>query len=273
MILLAIANFVSFQGRDLMVPNLEPWVSMNSNQVADFDLNPFLIPIENHQMYQDSVTNELTSKNSDIIEFLTNQALEELYEHLNSESYRFNVSPGWLPGSLTQVSPEDIISFNLKSNIERYTIFEVAYKHRKSTQKVEIQLSIEIEKMLPVASKRIVNGDVIEVGDIDMRWVSVPHDRGQLVSEADLLHGKTIRRTLNNGQPIRYADISTDLIIEAGDEVQLIFENHGIQIHLTVEARQSGALDEEIKFYSSETKKRYEGKIVGPGAAIWKRTL
>lgn len=213
------------------------------------------------------------SGQTDVAAYITKMALEELYERSEDEMYRYRVTPRWLPGTLTQSTSDEIIDLQLKSNIERYTVFEVAYMHRNRRQTVEIQLSVEIERQLPVASKRIMNGEMIESGDLEMRWISVPHDRGQLVSDEETLIGKTIRRTLVQGQPIRYADISSDLLVEAGDEVQLIFENEGIQIQITVEARQSGAQDEEISFYSHETRRSYRGKISGPGVAIWTRTI
>lgn len=213
------------------------------------------------------------SDRTDIVDYITEKALDELYQNSVDSLYRFSVTPRWLPGTLTRSTPDDIIDLQLKSNIERYTVFEVAYLHRNRRQTVEIQLSVDIERQLPVASDRIMNGDMIDERDIEMRWISVSHDRGQLVGKQEELIGKTMRRTLVPGQPIRYADISSDFLIEAGDQVQLIFESDGIQIQIAVEARQSGAQDEEISFYSNETRKRYQGKITGPGEAIWTKTI
>lgn len=213
------------------------------------------------------------SDQMDIVDYITEKAMEVLYQNTEDGLYRFTVTPRWLPGTLTRSTPDEIIDLQLKSNIERYTVFEVAYLYRNRRQSVEIQCSVDIERQLPVASDRIMNGNTIDERDIEMRWVSVTHDRGQLVSEQEEIIGKTIRRTVVPGQPIRYADISSDFLIEAGDQVQLIFENDGIEIQITVEARQSGAQDEEISFYSNESRKRYQGKISGPGVAIWTKTI
>lgn len=225
------------------------------------------------EIHQEIQWVERDSDHTDIVDFITEKALDVLYQNSIDGLYRFSVAPRWLPGTLTRSNPDDIIDLQLKSDIERYTVFEVAYLHRNRRQTVEIQLSVDIEQQLPVASDRIMNGDLINENDIEMRWISVTHDRGQLVSKQEELIGKTIRRTVIPGQPIRYADISSDFLIEAGDQVQLIFESDGIEIQISVEARQSGSQDEEISFYSNETRKRYQGKISGPGVAIWTKTI
>jgi flagella basal body P-ring formation protein FlgA len=61
--------------------------------------------------------------------------------------------------------------------------------------------------------------------------------------------------------------------VRAGDAVTLIFKEKGIQVQLTGEARQNGAKNDEIRIYSEETRKKYLGKVVRPGVAIWKQTL
>lgn len=260
MILIAIANLGLINGHE--------------NGAVKTDLWPYTIDEASEKIEYQSKIQWVGKKSEerDIVDYITEKALDIMYQNSEDGLYRFSVTPGWLPGTLSRSTPDEIIDLQLKSNIERYTVFEVVYLHRNRKQTVEIQISVDIERQLPVASERIMNGSIIVERDIEMRWISVPHDRGQLVSEPEDLIGKTIRRTVVPGQPIRYADISSDFLIEAGDQVQLIFENQGIQIQIVVEARQSGAQDEEISFYSNETRRKYQGKISGPGVAIWTKT-
>lgn len=261
MILMAIVNLVLLVGHENVTAEAELWPDTMSETT------------EKREVQQEIQWVGRNSDHTDIVEYITEKALDELYQNSVDSLYRFSVTPRWLPGTLTRSTPDDIIDLQLKSNIERYTVFEVAYLHRNRRQTVEIQLSVDIERQLPVASDRIMNGDIIDERDIEMRWISVPHNRDQMVSKQEEVIGKTIRRTLVPGQPIRLADISSKFLIEAGDQVQLIFESDGIQIQIAVEARQSGAQDEEISFYSNETRKRYQGKISGPGVAIWTKTI
>lgn len=208
-----------------------------------------------------------------MVDKISEMALDELKNRSDPDTYRFGVTPRWIPGSLAGAPAEDLISVTLAGNIERFTVFDVAYRERGAEQHVQVQMAVDIDRYMPVAGRRIMNGETLHSSDITMSWISVPYDRGQLVTAADFLTGKTIRRTLSVGQPFRYADVSSELIIEAGETVRLIFEEYGVQIELTVEARQSGAQDEEIHFYSHETRKRYSGRVVGPGVALWTKTL
>lgn len=200
-------------------------------------------------------------------------ALESLEASYDEELYRFSVSARWMPGSLLALQPGDILSVQPKGAVDRYTHFEVSYRAGNRNRSSQVQLSVDIERKLPVASRRILNGEQISAADLELRWVSVPNDRGQLVDEATLIDGKTIRRNLVKGQPVRHADVSSEFLIDAGDSVKMIFEDQGVRIELTGEARQSGAQDDEIRIYSNETRKRYLGRVIGPGVVQWQRTL
>lgn len=206
-------------------------------------------------------------------EVIIRKALESINQSHDPETYRFSVTPRWIPGSLEKVDAAKITSVEPEGNVERYTNFTVTYRDRGQTQKQNVQLMVETERMLPVANERIMSGDVLEETSLELRWVSVPYDRGQLVEQIDEIEGKTLRRTLSDGQPIRYADISSEYLVEAGDTVEMIYEQNGLRIVIEGEARQSGAQDDEITIYNKETRKRYLGKISSPGVVLWKGTL
>ncbi|WP_340103554.1 flagellar basal body P-ring formation chaperone FlgA [Rhodohalobacter sp. 8-1] len=206
-------------------------------------------------------------------EVIIRKALNALNTSHDSDAYRFSVTPRWIPGSLERVDAAKITSVEPEGNVERYTNFTVTYRERGRTQTANVQLMVETERMLPVATQRIMSGDILENRSLEMRWVSVPYDRGQLVEQINEIEGKTLRRTLSDGQPIRYADISSDYLVEAGDTVEMIYEQNGLRIVIEGEARQSGAQDDEITIYNKETRKRYVGKVSSPGVVLWKGTL
>ena len=213
---------------------------------------------------------EVSSDTRRVIVEKAKSAIEEIYD---MDQYRFSLSPRWIPGSLQRINSGNIRSVVPESGVERFTNFKVSYMEHSRLKTAQVQLLVETERKLPVASRRIGAGEVVTEDDLDLRWVSVPYDRGQLVDRMEELSGKTIRRTLNNGEPIRHADVTTEYLVEAGDTIRLIFEQNGLRIEMEVEARQSGAQDEEITIYNKETRKRYLGKVSGPGVALWKQTL
>ncbi len=84
--------------------------------------------------------------------------------------------------------------------------------------------------------------------------------------------GKTLRKTLNAGQFIAADDIGRSFLIEAGDDISMIFRENGLEISIGCEARQDGAFEEEIQVYCKETRKKYLAEITGPGETTWLKT-
>jgi flagella basal body P-ring formation protein FlgA len=246
----------------------EPYISSQMPEVANIS---HLKPIDLER--SDVLSSQKAASASGTREVIIRKALEAIRQSHDPDTYRFSLTPRWIPGSLERLDSDKITSVEPEGNVERYTNFTVTYRDRGRTQTANIQLLVETERLLPVASERIMSGDVLEESSLDMRWVSVPYDRGQLVEKVEEIRGKTLRRTLSDGQPVRHADISSDYLVEAGDTVNMIYEQNGLRIVIEGEARQSGAQDDEITIYNKETRKRYLGKVNSPGVVLWKGTL
>ncbi len=219
-----------------------------------------------------SVILAYSTENDETKQVIIEKAQESIESKYDSEEYRFTLSARWIPGSLLKTNSSNIKSVKLEGGVQRYTNFEVLYQEGSRLEQVQVQLKVDTEQKLPVLNHRMVRGETIEAEDLDQRWVSVDMGREQLVNEDYMLIGKTIRRTLNAGHPIEYDIISSPYLVEAGDEVDLVFNEFGIQIVLRCESRKSGSIDEEIQIYCKETRKKYLGKITGPGVAQWQKT-
>lgn len=214
---------------------------------------------------------ETRGSGSDTRKVIMNKALETLTKQFGTDRYRFHLAARWIPRRLLSLEPDDIQAVELQGGVERYTNFEVVYGNQG--RRARIQLAINTEQQLPVPKRRIQSGRVIEAEDLSMRWVSVAPDRGPFVRSIDELQGKTLRQTLAAGQPVRQTEVGGKYIIRAGDAVKMIFKQGGVQVQLAGEARQDGAKGEEIRIYSRETRKKYLGKILGPGVVQWQKTL
>lgn len=206
-------------------------------------------------------------------EVILEKARNSLQAMFNDGKYRFSVKARWIPGSLLNVAPDKILEVQPAGTVQRNMVFDAVYQEESHHKTAQIQLAVDTERKIPVAVERINSGIVLSAHKLEMRWISVSHNREQLADSIEQLEGKTLRRTLKAGQPIRNSDISTEFFIKAGDPVTIIFEKNGIHIGLKGEARQNGAEGEEIKIYSDETRKRYLGKVLSPGMAKWQQTL
>lgn len=190
-----------------------------------------------------------------------------------NDSYRFHLQPRWIPSTLARLPADAVHDVTMLGSLDRYTGFHVVYEHRGRRQEVRIQLKVDIDQWLPVARELVTAGTVIGGDHLDMRWVNVPRDRGQLVTDPAVLHGKTLRRTLAAGEPVRTADITTEFLVEVGQAVQLVMTGDGTVIELTAVARQNGALGDDIRVYSDDTRRTYLGRVEQAGRVQWIRTL
>lgn len=206
-------------------------------------------------------------------DLILEKARNKLSGYFSQGHYRFDITARWIPRNLLAQPPESIVAVEIRGEVQRYTDFEVLYQDRGSREEARIQLGVDIERKLPVVVRRISRGEVIKSEDLEEQWVSLSRNKGEMMEDASAITGKTLRRTLLSGQPVRSSYLSREYIIEAGDRVKLIIENQGVHVQLFGEARQHGAKGDIIKIYSEETRKKYEGEIIRPGVIKWKKTF
>jgi flagella basal body P-ring formation protein FlgA len=148
----------------------------------------------------------------------------------------------------------------------------VRYQIPSGTESVVIQFKVEGEQLIPVSKQRILSGETITPEKINLHWVNYIPGRDRYVQSANQLIGKTSRRTLNAGLPFRTHEVSEPVLVEAGNEVKLLFKLNGVELTLACDARQNGSLNEQIVVYCPETQKKYTAIINASGDALWQRT-
>jgi flagella basal body P-ring formation protein FlgA len=209
---------------------------------------------------------------NDTEELILKKAHELLEQHFDPDKSRFELTARWIPRRLLGIDSERIQEVRLAGGIDRYTNFDVLFQSGQKQRKVQIQLAVDLEQKLPVAIKRLSSGSKISKNDIRMQWKRTPIAENYVTDKQQLI-GKTLRKTLVSGQPIRSDYIGADYIIKAGDKVRLIVEKKGLRIEIVAEARENGAKGESIRVYSDETRRKYVGQIISEGIVKWKKTL
>lgn len=212
----------------------------------------------------------VTSDNTQ--EVIIEMAKEQLMANYDAEYYRFELSARWIPSNLLQINPTNIERVELQGTLLQYSNFVVAYKNSSQTHTQEIQLKVDVKQKLPVANHRLISGEILEASDFDWRWVPIVVGREHPVKDIENLAGKTLRKTLLAGEPVFSSAISSPFLVTAGENVEMIYEEHGIKIVMGCEARQNGSKGEDIKIYCKETRKNYLGQIESPGVVQWQKT-
>lgn len=203
---------------------------------------------------------------------IVEKAKESITQQMKDEDTRFQLSVRWMPGSLRSLDGTNIESVRPTGSLQKYTSFEVTYTEFGSRQRAEVQLQVQAEQRIPVLIERKMRGDSVEESDLQWRWIEIDLNRDDPVTDQDKIKGKTLRRSLSAGQFISQGDIGREFLITAGDGVEMTYQVHGLQILLSCESRQDGALNEDIQIYCKETRKKYLARITGSGEVQWLKT-
>lgn len=128
----------------------------------------------------------------------------------------------------------------------------------------------------PVLLQSVRRGEVIGEDDID--WIEVRADRlapTVITDPADLI-GRTPRRTIRPGEPIRAGDVRIPIVVAKGSGVTMTYRTPTMVLTVQGRALDDGAMGETIRVLNSQTKVVVEAAVsgstlvtvAGPGAAL-----
>ncbi len=216
----------------------------------------------------------LTKAQETIDELLIDAMSAQLTEVYKNSGYRFNVRTKWVPEQIRSLRKEDFESVKFVNSSPRgYEMVYVSYNSPRGLKKATSQVYIELEQRVPVAKQQLNKGDAIDSTLVEYRWVDVTRFRGAFIEDLSTLQNKAVDRIIKKGQGILKTDIIEAPIVTAGDYVNLIYRQNGINVVIPCIARQSKAVGEQIKLMNKETGKVYVGILISPSSAQWERTL
>lgn len=216
------------------------------------------------------ITPSFQSSNAEDV--IIKKAEEAILQQFKNEKFRVELSARWIPGSLRSLNGSQVISVEPVGELRKYSSFEVTYRDANRRENTEVQLQIQAEQWVPVLIERKLRGEEIREDDLEWRWISIDLNRDQPVTELKEIEGKTLRRSLLAGQFITLDKIGKPYLIAAGDEVEMLYKQHGLQVILRCDSRQDGAMGEDIQIYCKETRKKYLARITGTGKTKWLQT-
>lgn len=118
---------------------------------------------------------------------------------------------------------------------------------------------------VPVLKARALKGDIIGAGDV--QWVRLKSDRVQqdvIVDIHDLI-GKTPKRGIRAGTPIRSADVNRPLLVEKNSLVMIYHQVPNMTLTAQGKALQSGAEGDVVQIKNGRSNQVVEAEVVGPG--------
>ncbi len=118
---------------------------------------------------------------------------------------------------------------------------------------------------VPVAARRLLKGDIINKADL--RWLRVRTSRLQTDTVSDLedLVGKSPRRGIREGQPIRTSAIQDPILVEKGSLVTIILRARKMYLTAQGKAMQSGSDGDVIRIANTQSNHTIEAEVIGSG--------
>lgn len=85
--------------------------------------------------------------------------------------------------------------------------------------------------------------------------------------------GWTAARSLRAGTVLTGRLVAAPAAVERGDPVRVVYARGAVRIALDGEARERGAVGDEVRVYCDDVRSTFRVRLTGPGAGVWVRTL
>jgi flagella basal body P-ring formation protein FlgA len=118
---------------------------------------------------------------------------------------------------------------------------------------------------VPVLTRALAPGATIAAGDLDV--IKVRRDRlmADVATEAVQLLGKTPRRQLRAGEPLRLGDVQLPLLVHKGDLVTVTLETRSLQLTTQGKALDDGAKNALVRVENTKSSRVVDASVTGPG--------
>lgn len=117
---------------------------------------------------------------------------------------------------------------------------------------------------VPVLARRIRRGEVIRERDIEFITLSRDRVGRNVILDAARIIGKSPRRFLYTGKPIRIGDVRSPIIVSKGDIVTLIVRTRQLLITSKGIALQDGARGDVVRIRNTRSRTTIEGVVAAP---------
>lgn len=191
------------------------------------------------------------------------------------EECEITVTPKWIHTSIENLNSQKIVEIEFKEVglPKGYQNARVFYRDNAELLSRDVQLHIRVEKRLPVAAKRIERNEVIFHTDLAMRMTDITRLQRIPIDSKEQILNQYAAGLIRKGNVIYRSSLQKKPVIKAGDLVEMIYEEGGVEVALNCNAREDKAEGENIRLYSEKTRKTYIGKVLSAEKVLWVKTL
>lgn len=177
---------------------------------------------------------------------------------LDNADLRLFVPAGAMPAIMI-----DALTYDARSG--RISAYVSASAGDVTTDRVRITGRVRRMLDMPVFNRLIAPGETITASDVET--IAVPSDRltqSFVVAAAELV-GKTPKRSIRPGEPVRPSDIQTPIVIHKGEIVTVVLQSSALLLTAQAKALEDGAQGQAIRVSNTRSGKTLDATVSGPG--------
>ncbi len=135
----------------------------------------------------------------------------------------------------------------------------------KGTFNFVVSGRVTVKRQVPMLVRRLEAGTVVGANDID--WMEIPEERvsADVITEAEQLIGREVRRDTPDGEMLRSRDVMPQRLVTRNSLVTMKIETPVMLISAQGKAQQDGAEGETIRVINTQSNRVIEGIVTGPG--------
>jgi len=117
---------------------------------------------------------------------------------------------------------------------------------------------------IPVLKRTVKSDEIISEEDIIIDNQTSNRIRNNTIKDIGELVGKSPKRTISGGRPIRIDEIAAPIAIKKGSRVTLLYQSGNLAIKTIGEAMENGSKGDLIKVKNIASKSILQGKVESP---------
>ena len=143
---------------------------------------------------------------------------------------------------------------------------------RSSSKRVQVTGSVYEIVNIPVLVRSVQRGEMIRSSDLDYVQKRRQAVGRNTILDIDRIIGKTPRRYLQTGKPIRMADLRMPILVSKGKLVTLTLKNRHMLITAQGKALEDGAKGDVIRVTNTRSRQTVQGVVTAPNRVSMRLT-
>jgi flagella basal body P-ring formation protein FlgA len=170
----------------------------------------------------------------------------------------------FVPAGATPTITIDSLTFDARSG--RLSAYVGASAADTASERVRITGRVHRILDLPVLMRPVAPGEAITARDIETIALRSDRMSQTFVSDAAELIGKTPKRSIRPGEPVRPTDLQTPVVIRKGELVTIVLRDTTLFLTAQGKALEDGAQGQAIHVSNTRSGRTLDATVTGPGA-------